>query len=261
MTGGAGEGRPETGRPSSQGGAAPGPPSASWAPLDEALAAYRAGDTDAVVEMRTDTGGTEDVPVSLFFRAPAEMGAVERAALGRARGRILDLGAGAGAHARPLAAEGRAVTAAEVLPQARAALREGGVADVREGGLEALDPGERFDTVLVLMNGVGLAGSLEGLPGFLGRLADVLAPGGRILADSTDPRGWDDPGDGRYPGEVHMQLGFGGRWGEPFPFLFVDPQRLRDAAGSRGLRVTVVAREEDGRYLARVTRARSAPGS
>jgi len=225
----------------------------SWAPLDEALRAYRSGDTQATLVMRTDVAGSEDVPVSLFFREPAALGAVESAALRLAWGRVLDLGAGPGALAGPLVRSGLDVTAVEILPQALAALRERGVPDVREGGLEVLGPEERFDTVLVLMNGLGLAGTLEGLGPFLARLAAATTEGAQILADSTDPSGWDDPGDGRYPGEVHMQLAFAGRWGEPFPFLFVDAERVRAAAAARGLEVTVAADDADGRWLARIT--------
>lgn len=205
--------------------------------------------------MRTDVGGEEEVPVSLFFRAPGEMGPVEAEALRLARGRVLDLGAGPGAHAVPLSRAGFAVTAVEILPEALASLRAGGVADVREGGLEAVGPGERFDTVLVLMNGLGLAGTRAGLGLFLAGIAARLTRGGQILTDSTDPRGWDVEDDGRYPGEVHMQLGFAGAWGEPFPFLFVDADTLRDTAAGEGLAVEVAAEEPDGRYLARVTRA------
>lgn len=230
----------------------------SWSPLDDALRAYRAGDTSATVAVRTDVGSVEEMPVSHFFRSPAEMGVVESAALDLATGRILDLGAGPGAHAVPLARRGLAVTAVEILPEARRALGQGGVTDVR-AGLDELGEGERFDTVLALMNGLGLCGTLEGLGPFLARVAGVLAEGGGILADSTDPRTWGDPDDGRYPGEVHMQLGFGGRWGDPFPFLFVDADTLRTFAGAEGLDVEVTAGEPDGRYLARITRRGRAP--
>lgn len=229
-----------------------------WFPLDEALRSFLAGNASATVTMRTDVGGLEDVPVALFFRTPEEMGPVEAAALCLARGRVLDLGAGPGAHAVPLLRAGLEVTAVEVLPGAREALRRRGVADVRTG-LGALSPDERFDTILVLMNGLGLCGALCGLGPFLAGLAGVLAEGGQILADSTDPRGWEDPGDGRYPGDVHMQLGFGGRWGEPFPFLFVDADRLRAEAAAEGLDASVVAEEGDGRYLARLTRRAPRP--
>jgi SAM-dependent methyltransferase len=202
--------------------------------------------------MTTDVGGEEEVSVDLFFREVADMPSVERKAVELARGRVLDLGAGAGAHSVPLSQAGLATTAVEVLPTAREILMERGIPDVRVGGLESLDAGERFDTVLVLMNGLGLAGSLDGLGQFLAELAEQVESGGQILADSTDPRSWGESGDGRYPGEVHMQLAFDGDEGPPFPFLFVDPDTLRDVAGSAGLDTEVVAVDEHGRYLARL---------
>ena len=153
---------------------------------------------------------------------------------------------------------GLAVTAVEILPEARAALRDAGVEDVRSD-VGALGPEERFDTVLALMNGLGLCASLKELGPFLARLGGLMTTGGQVLADSTDPRAWDDPEDGRYPGEVHMQLGFGGLWGEPFPFLFVDADMLRTVAAAHGLAVTVIAQEDDARYLACITRSGPPP--
>jgi SAM-dependent methyltransferase len=165
---------------------------------------------------------------------------------------VLDLGAGAGAHALPLSGRGLAVTATEILPDALEVLTESGVADVRAGGLETVRSDERFDSVLCLMNGLGFAATLGGLPAFLESLATVLAPGGQILADSTDPRDWGDPEDGRYPGEVHMQLEFEGKAGPPFPFLFVDPDTLATVAAGIGMESAVVSRTGDQRYLARL---------
>jgi SAM-dependent methyltransferase len=219
------------------------------------LAAYAAGASDASLVMHTDVGGAEEVPVSLFFRTASGMGPVESAALAQARGRVLDLGAGAGADAVILQSRGLVVTAVELLPAGCAVMAEAGLRDVREGGLEKVGPDERFETVLVLMNGLGLAETLEGLPAFLQRLAELLAPGGQILADSTDPRGWGDPEDGRYPCEVHMQLRFAATAGPPFPFLFVDADTVAAAAATVGLRTEVVVGEDGGRFLVRVVRA------
>ncbi len=230
------------------------PGRAAWDPLDAALADYRSGRPDATLLMRTDVGGEERVPVSLFFRPVGDMGPVERRALAEAAGRVLDLGAGPGAHAVPLIRSGHEVTALEILPQALEALREAGVEDVRAGGLEVLEPGERYDTVLVLMNGLGLPGTLVALDDFLAGLTARLRPDGCILADSTDPSTWGEPGDGRYPGEVHMQLEYAGRAGPPFPFLFVDPDALTASAERVGLACDVLEREDDGRYLVRMVR-------
>ena len=128
-------------------------------------------------------------------------------------------------------------------------------ASARGARLEALRPGERFDTVLVLMNGVGLAGSVGALPSFVEALATALAPGGSIFLDSTDPSGWEDPGDGRRPGEVHMQLAFDGVEGPPFPYLFADAATVLARAREVGLVGAPVATWPDGRHLLRLERA------
>ncbi len=225
----------------------------AWEPLGRALAAYVAGEHAAEVRIHTDLGGVEVLPAAVFFRSPGAMPEVETAALEEARGRVLDIGAGAGAHALALQERGLAVTALEVLPQACRIMRRRGVADVRSAD-EGPPPGVRFDTALLLMNGVGLAGTLGALPAFLTGVGASLAPGGQILLDSTDPRAWDGPEDGRYVGEVHYRLEFGGVRGEVYPFLYVDPRTLAAAARAVGFDVEVLVTQEDGRYLARLER-------
>jgi len=240
-------------------GTAPGAPSPSavleaWGPLDRALAAYRAGRADAILTVHTDVGETEEQAVSVFFRTLEQMPPVEWAALDTARGRVLDLGAGVGVHALVLAGRGLEVTAAEPLPTAVEIMKAHGLTDVRRGGLDALAADERFDTVTLLMNGAGLAGSLTGVPGLLDGLRGCLSPNGQVLMDSTDPRGWEACEDGRYRGEIHYQLEFEGVRGPPFPFLFVDPDVLSAIAHEEGWKVDVLFEEEGGRYLARLTR-------
>ena len=81
------------------------------------------------------------------------------------------------------------------------------------------------------------------------RVRALLAPGGVLLVDSTDP-GSVDPGDGRHPGESQIQLEYQGRKGPPFPHLYVAPGTLRALAGDAGLRARTVLGAEHGRYLA-----------
>ena len=110
------------------------------------------------------------------------------------------------------------------------------------------------DTVFVMMNGTTHAGTLDGLAGLLSALERLTLPGGRILLDSTDPAHpaveWEEPGDGRSPGELHLQMGFRGQWAPPMPQLFVGPERLGRTVEEAGLRFEVAAQDEDGRYLA-----------
>ena len=207
--------------------------------------------------VRTDLGTREDWPVSLFFRTADEFPPLERAALRYCGRRVVEVGAGAGPHALALQRAGHEVLAVESLPEIAALLAERGVARVTIRPLEDI-PEQAADTVLLLMNGLGLAGTLEGLGPLLQSAGRLLAPGGRIIADSTDPRHFleiddDEPPlgqDGRYGGEVQFQIEFEGSRGAPFPFLYVDAKTLSRHASQAGLALSAVVPFANGTYLA-----------
>ena len=244
-------------------------PTAPWSPLGIALADYQGGRRDGVLLVHHEFGEPDELPAGHFFREWEGMPALEREALDRASGRALDLGAGAGSHALELQRRGADVVAADLLPQAVQVMRARGLRQVRtlDWRTDPLTPaGEPpWDTVLLLMNGPGIAGSLGRFVDLLGLLARSLADGGQILLDSTDidQQGsaveWSEEGiplgeDGRYPGELHLQMEYDGRMNEPFPHLFVNPKTLQRLAGSAGLHSsTMLARESDDRYLARLS--------
>lgn len=236
-----------------------------WSPLGRALLAYQRGRTDAVLRVHREDGVEEELPAALFFRGPDEMDRWERRALREARGRVLDVGAGAGAHALALQERGREVVALEALPGAVRVLRERGVGRVVEGSLHHFVPEEPFDTVLLLMSGSSLAGTLEGLGPLFDALDRVTAAAGQVLLDSTDLRepgpGGGSRADGRYVGELHYQLEFDGERGPPFPHLFVDPDLLHRRALRAGWVTEVLWRDDRGRFLARMMRDRAAPGT
>jgi len=239
-------------------------PNPAWDPLERALAAFQGGDRTASLMVHHDLGGPDPLPASHFFRGAAEMPALELRALELCRGRVLDLGAGVGGHALELQRRGLEVVAADVLPAAVRIMEARGVLRPIRLNWETAELQPEWDTIILLMNGPGIAGTLEGLERFLGVVAHGLAPGGQVLLDSTvlpemeqarerDERGVPVDGDGRYPGELHYQLEFEGVRGEPFPHLFVDPDTLADVARQTGLGlIEVVDRDGEGRFLARL---------
>jgi SAM-dependent methyltransferase len=224
------------------------------------------GDEGAEITIRSDLGeGEEEThPVAAWFRRPEEDVGYEATALDLCRGRVLDVGAGAGVHALPLQERGLEVCAIDFTPEAVEIMRRRGVRDARRERLEEFRDGP-FDTILILANGAGLAESLDGLERFLARLGELLAPGGQVLLDSCDVRPPAGPdgvrpatgADGRYVGDIHFQLEYRDEKGDPFPQLYVDPDTFAGTAARAGWTFEVVETGEGGAYLARLTRDRA----
>lgn len=205
----------------------------------------------------------DEMPVSTLLRSPAEMPAIERRAIGLSRGRVLDVGAGAGCHSLALQANGLAVTSIDISPLSTEARRIRGVADARCADFfdTAALQGERYDTILMLMNGIGLAGTLSALPRLLGRAKELLADGGQILADSSDISYVFEnedgilelPADTAYYGEVNFRMTYGSTEGEAFDWLYIDFPTLAKTADRCGLAAQLVEKGEHYDYLARIT--------
>lgn len=242
-----------------------------------ALLDYFEGDLEATLVLHSSLGEHDEIPLGLFFREPADFFPFEAAALPLARGRILDAGAGTGVHALPLQRAGFDVTAIEIVPEAVRIMRARGVRRAVEGDMLEADLGP-FDTVLMLMNGVGPVGTLDGLDRFLGRADRLLAAGGQILVDSGEPLLPESPGGGApdaagdtapgavarpewpsgggtgYPGEAWIRLEYGGLVGAPFRELYVDADTFARRAGAAGWRFDLAYQDGTGGYLARLTR-------
>ena len=227
----------------------------SWAPHGAALRDFFAGRTDAEVIVRGEDGEEERTPARVFFRTPEEFSPLDEAALDLCRDRVLDVGAGAGCHSLVLQARGLAVTALDVALEAVEVMRQRGVLDARCGDIFSFS-GERFDTLLILMNGIGLVGTLEGLDRFLRGVPRLLTENGQILLDSFDP-GAPDPGrPGRYVGEMRFQLEYQGVRGAFYEFVFLDFETLREHAEAAHWCCESIWQEDEGHYLARLTRDR-----
>jgi hypothetical protein len=140
-----------------------------------------------------------------------------------------------------------------VAPEAVEVMRRRGVLDARCGDAFTF-AGERFDTLLILMNGIGLVGTLDRLDRFLWDVRRLLADGGQILLDSFDPGPPDPKRPIQYVGEMRFQLEYRGVRGAFYEFVFLDFETLRSHAREAGWECASIWQEDEGHYLARLTR-------
>jgi SAM-dependent methyltransferase len=204
-----------------------------------ALEAYFAGDTAAEVIVHREDGIEDRLPAAWFFRTADAFTPIERAALEHCRGRILDIGAGAGIHSLVLQSRGLAVTAIDVSPQAVEVMVRRGVTDARVADVFEFQGGP-FDTLLMLGHGIGMTETLAGLDVFLRHAQRLASPDGRLLIHSLDVQRTADPRhlayhevtrqSGRYVGEVRFGFEFPGRRGGTCSWLHVDPRTLAEHA-------------------------------
>src|SRR6201996_6090763 len=99
----------------------------------------------------------EEMPVKIYFRDMEAMPELEWIALQQCRGKILDIGAGAGSHALALQQLGQDITALDISPLLVKLMEQRGVKKVVRGDFfDMSGSGDTYDTLLLLMNGVGL---------------------------------------------------------------------------------------------------------
>lgn len=234
--------------------------SAGGDPMGAAIYDFHRNGSADVLKVYSSDFDDDEIPVSDLFREYEDMPYIERVALDLAAGRVLDVGAGSGCHSLALAKAGKESVAIDISPLSVEVMRERGV-DARLVNLYDESFAEKFDTVLMLMNGTGIIGTLENMETFFTRIRQLLNPGGCVLIDSSDLRYLFEEEDGSlmidladdYYGLVDYQMQYKDVLGEPFDWLYVDFDTLAYYAEENGFIAEMVANGEHYDYLARLT--------
>lgn len=200
---------------------------------------------------------------SAYFTPYSAWPAHERAALAWARGRVLDIGCGAGRHALHLQQSGLAVVGIDASPLAVAVCRRRGLREARVLDVARIGPDTglgTFDTLLLLGANVGLLGSAEGARALLARFHAIPSARARILAESRDPAALDAPVHaayqeanrrrGRLPGQLRLRIRYKEDATPWFDYLFVAREELKELLAGTGWAVTRYAEGEEGAYIA-----------
>ena len=229
-------------------------------PMGRAIADYHRTKKESKLRVFSPMFEEDEIPLKTLFRSYKSMPEIERKALDLAKGRVLDVGAGAGCHSLVLQEKGLDVTAIDISPLSVETMKERGVKKVMEQNFFTMDG--QYDTILMLMNGIGIVGTLDRLPLFFKQLDKILAPGGQLLCDSSDISYVFETEDGiielpedmSYYGEHSFRMQYKGTIGEPFNWLYIDADTLKENAAKNGYIAEIVAEGEHYDYLARITK-------
>ncbi len=226
----------------------------------KAILDFQTNNSPENIITETNISEADEMEVSYLFRDFKSMPKIEQKALQLCKGKILDVGCGAGSHSLYLQQKGLDVTAIDISENAIKACQLRGLKNMKVQDVLAVE-NEKFDTILLLMNGTGIFKTLKETSKYLQKLKSLLNPNGQILIDSSDIiYMYDEQEDGsflvpatNYYGELIFTIHYKNQTAEPFPWLYMDYNTLQNAAHANGLNCELILEGKHFDYLAKLT--------
>ncbi|UCD45865.1 MAG: class I SAM-dependent methyltransferase [Candidatus Bathyarchaeota archaeon] len=227
------------------------------------MAHHRGKQAKYIIER--DDGLVDELDGKDYFMEYEEWPQHERDALTWAKGRVLDVGCGAGRVALWFQERGHEVVGIDLSLLAVEVSRERGVGDCREMDARRLDfPEGRFDTVIMFGNNLGIAGGFEETRIMLEGFHRVTCEDGVIIASTRAPLTTDNPVHlayheqnmkrGRPPGLVRIRVGFQGEFDDWFELLMVEEEELVRLLEPTGWALERIYWSEGSNYTAILTK-------
>jgi len=229
-------------------------------PIGRAVFDYHFNTVGQPIVVHSDDFDDDTIETAYLFRSYKKMPALEKKAMSLCSGTILDVGACAGAHSVYLQGKGFDVTSLETSTLCCEVLKNRNLRNVIQQDIFKFN-NQTFDTILLLMNGTGIAGTLSGLEVLLHHLKTLLNPGGQILIDSSDLIYLFEQEDGsalidisadKYYGELMFKTEYQNWISQPFPWLYVDLSNLQNVLDKNQLQLNKVFKGQHFDYLARI---------
>ncbi|MDX1463243.1 MAG: class I SAM-dependent methyltransferase [Marinirhabdus sp.] len=228
--------------------------------IGRALLDFHNGNYSEDLITETNISEEDELPLPYLFRGFEDMPPLEQVALQHCRGSILDVGCGAGNHALWLQEQEHKVTAIDTSEGAIEVCKKRGVNNAQVCSLLNFS-GQRFDTIVLLMNGTGIFETVSRTGVYLSHLKTLLRPNGQILIDSSDLQFmYDRNEDGSiwvpakaYYGELEFTMTYKGETSASFPWLYLDPRLFERLAEENGFNFNIVEHGDHYDYLAQLT--------
>lgn len=228
-------------------------------PIGEAIKEYFEHGKAPDIIVNTNYTEGESLPPAYFFRDEKHLPPLEKEAIKKCKGKILDVGAAAGCHSLILQKKGYDVTALDTSALSVEVMRKRGIGKVIESNIFDYQA-HQYDTILLLMNGAGIGGTLNHLKMLLTHLKQILVTNGQILVDSSDIKYlfeeedgslWIDLANKKYYGEMEYEVKFRNTKAA-FNWLYVGFDMLQTIAHQNGYSCTLLKEGENSDYLAQL---------
>jgi sRNA-binding regulator protein Hfq len=222
--------------------------------LGEAMFDFLKNGSGEPLIAHTSYGPDEIYELDYFFRDLDKMPELEIFALSLCRGEILEIGAGAGSHALALEDQGKNITAMDtsvgcinvMLCRGLTRLLHMDIFNLCQGG---------YNTLLLLMNGIGVTGNVDGFNRFLVKAEMITSDEAQVIFDSTDVSyaiEKDSVVHGKYFGEIRYQFEYKGMKGPWFDWLYIDQEELFRICSKTGWMPQIIYEQGQGHYLVRL---------
>jgi len=224
--------------------------------LGQAILDYFNGDQQSKLYINNSYDVPEEMPVEVYFRPTKEFSELEKLALSHCQGKILDIGAAAGDKVLALQDTGHEVFALDISEGCAEVMKDRGAVNVILQDFYTHT--EKYDTLLLLMNGLGLAKTLNEIPEFLKKCRSLSNSGGQIIFDSSDIKYlYEDHPDIEVPypyyGDIRYQYEYEGIKGDWFEWVYADHEMMGQIVEDSGLKLEVLMEDEFDQYLGRIT--------
>lgn len=227
----------------------------------KAILDYQTNNSPESLVTETSISDEDEMSVAYLFRSFAQMPKIEQKALEVCFGKILDVGCGAGSHSLYLENEMKLnLTSIDISSNAIKACQLRGLKNAKVQNILNLNVKlEKFDTILLLMNGTGIFGKLSETSKYLQKLKSLLNDHGQILIDSSDLIYMYDDDDleaianlNQYYGEITFSIKYKKENEIPFAWLYLDFELLKSLTKENGLQCKKIIDGENFDYLAKL---------
>jgi len=232
-------------------------------PMGKAISDYHQGKATDTLRVFSSQFDEDEIPIAHLFRTFEEMSPIEQRALQEAKGKVLDVGGGAGCHALVLQENKLDVTAIDLSALSVETMKSRGVKKCKQ--IDFFDPQLEgpFDTILLLMNGAGIIGEVNRFEAFFAQVDRLLAAGGALYMDSSDLRYLYEEEDhsfsinlaDKYYGEIDFKMSYRDIVGETFNWLYIDIETLTYYSKRYGYQLTLLTEGKHFDYLVKLDRS------